>query len=89
MKWKDITSYSRGEARIPCSFEMRVGELRLVVTRRHGCEGWYADLGGALWDYRSLRSVDIEDAKNEAIAKTREFLVNALEALPAVGAKEK
>jgi len=42
IKWRDISSYSQGDkVRTPHSFEARAGGVRIVVTRRHGCDGWF------------------------------------------------
>jgi hypothetical protein len=50
MEWKDVTSYSRGQDRVPTAWETRAGELRIVVTRKHihapgnwvmHCEPWF------------------------------------------------
>lgn len=43
-KWKDVTGYSRYEEdRIPRSWELTLGRLRVVITRLHGLdpEQWY------------------------------------------------
>jgi hypothetical protein len=50
MDWKDVTSYSRGEERVPSAWEAKADELRIVVTRKHihapghwvmHCEPWF------------------------------------------------
>lgn len=66
-EWKDITSYSRDESeKVPRSWEMRIGSIRLVVTRIHGIDGvWYmkSDLTGDI----VLPSPVIETAKVYAL----------------------
>lgn len=80
--WHDITSYSRGEQnRVPISWELRAGGIRLIVTRRHMLEGWY--IAADPWfDYDTLQSTEIEDAKQEAINALRQKLTGALNDLP-------
>jgi hypothetical protein len=34
LKWEDISSYSRGEVRVPKAFEAKAGAVRLRVYRR-------------------------------------------------------
>lgn len=81
-EWIDCTSYSRGDKdRTPQSWEMKLGTVRLVVTRTHGVSGiWFID--NALTGRRELKSRAIEDAKNEAIEWLRRDLKAAVNALP-------
>lgn len=43
MKWKDTTSYSRGERDTvePRQWELDLGGLRVCVHRYHGLDGWF------------------------------------------------
>lgn len=81
-QWEDISSYSQGERRgsAPKSWELRTSaDLRIVVTRRFGLEGWYLLSEG--FDCRQLND-DVEEAKLEAIRLVRERLVHMLDSLP-------
>jgi hypothetical protein len=67
--WTDITSYARGETNAePCSWLLKNGGLRIVVTRRHGLEGWYLNCE-PFFNYETMRNSDIMAAKDEAIVK--------------------
>jgi hypothetical protein len=33
--WEDVSSYSRGEERVPSAWILRIGFLRLTLTKRH------------------------------------------------------
>lgn len=44
LQWKDISSYSHTDTeRVPHSFQIWIGLVRLVVTRKLQLEGWYID----------------------------------------------
>lgn len=80
-EWRDITSYSqRDQQRIPQSWELDCGRIRLVVTRRHGLEGWYVSADG-FFSYSALGSADIEHAKVEAMERLKGELTIALDSL--------
>lgn len=87
-KWTDATSYSkneRGEVE-PRSWEVRLGPVRLIVTRRAGLEGWYAQSYPNLCQEHPLVAEDVEKAKEEAIyvlARQMERVVDARAARPA------
>lgn len=71
-KWKDISSYSRGDRdRTPHSWECKVAGIRLVVTRHihHDPSDWLVRCG--ILPERVLKSKDIDDAKAEALAMLR------------------
>ena len=75
-EWSDISSYSKYEVtRIPQSWELRAGDQRIVVTRRHGAEGWFLSWNQGLL---RLKSIDIDDAKAEAcrrvVREVRKFV---------------
>jgi hypothetical protein len=51
MEWKDTTSYSRGQDRVPSAWQTTAGDLRIAVVRKHihapgtwvmHCEPWFA-----------------------------------------------
>lgn len=66
--WKDITSHQRGDKqREPRSFELRIGDLRVVVTRRIHLDGWWLNAYPIGIDGIELRSTDVEAAKREAL----------------------
>lgn len=75
--WKDITGYQRGEERIPRSWKLEIANLRLIVTRRFQCDGWYIDME-PWFAYSPLKATDGEDAKNEALLKARVALGKTL-----------
>ncbi len=80
--WKDITTYSQGDKeRIPRSWQMDIGMFRLIVTRKHGLEGWFMDVHGII-SFRRLESEEISDAKLEALAGLKNILKSAFEACP-------
>lgn len=41
LKWVDVTSYRRDEERIPRTWELDLGELKIIVTRYASLEGWF------------------------------------------------
>lgn len=81
--WRDISSYSRDDKeRIPCSFDINLGGVRLVVTRKLHMQGWYAD-APPLFSTLKLHSEDIEGAKNEALTVLAGLLKGAFESATA------
>jgi hypothetical protein len=83
MNWTDITSYSQGDRdRTPRSWEARCGNLRLIVTRHHGLEGWFTTVNG-FYSMASLGSTEIAEAKAEAIQRLKHELLSSLQALEA------
>ncbi len=71
IKWKDTTSYSRGERGkvTPRSWTCEIGEFNLCVTRHihHDPTAWISICDGVLHSGNELESKDLEDAKQEAI----------------------
>lgn len=79
--WKDVTSYSQGtRERIPRSFELRAGVIRVVVTRLHGCDGWYLRCDQLGFGMHQLPD-DLEEAKAKAIRAARFELEMVLKCL--------
>lgn len=68
-KWTDVTSYRHGErgAIEPRSWEMRVGELMMCVTRYVGHVGWVCHCHALNIDIEPLEAVDIANAQVEAL----------------------
>jgi len=84
--WKDVTSHSRRETEEERkqiqSVEAQIGrEARLVVTRRHGLDGWYIDLHLYGINYREARSDSLDDAKVEAVELAKATLNKIVAAL--------
>ena len=82
LEWTDITTYSRDQDREPRTWERKVGSLRLVVTRRLGLSGWFADCPPFL-SYRALGVQSPEAAQVKAAELLRAALRTTLEALDA------
>lgn len=67
INWVDVTSYRRGEDRIPSVWEIRYGCLRIVVTRHIRRPGrWVLDCK-PWFDHHELASSDMEGAKLGAL----------------------
>ena len=85
IEWKDITSFSQGDKeRVPRTFEARVDAIRLVVTRRHGLNGWFmvCEPWHALLP---LGDITADEAKKAA---GRNLRANALALMAALGIEE-
>jgi hypothetical protein len=78
LTWKDTTSYSQGDkVREPQTFEVRVGDLRIIVTRRRHDPGiWYGLVyaGGGTLSEQVLGSKDLEHAKAELLSDVYSWL---------------
>ena len=84
MAWTDITSYSRTDkARIPRTWELRAGGLRLVVTRHRDflADSWVMQTYPSIINYAPLGSHEVEAAKQEAIERTMSALEQMLDGL--------
>lgn len=81
--WKDVSSYSQSKPRgtvEPSSWEACTSDLRIVVTRRHGEEGWYFMVYP--WrDYPFRVADDLENAKAQALQAVRIMANRALDDL--------
>lgn len=81
--WKDVSSYYSQSDKIitPDTFEAYCGLFRLVVHHYHGCEDtWFASCQ-SVFVLRELQSLDIEEAKVEAVSILKKILTDALEVL--------
>lgn len=85
-KWKDETSFSRGETdRTPKTWVLKIGTLRLVVTRHiHFKPYEWVTTCNPFFDNRRLSSMEVDDAKTEALEIVREYLKTCLADVEAV-----
>lgn len=69
MNWKDISSFSSGEKdRTPKSWSCITGSsLRLVVTRHIDVPGKWVARAEPYFNMKTLKSLEVEKAKVEAI----------------------
>jgi len=81
MKWKDVSSYSRTEKRVPNSFQMHAGMLRLGVHRHIHHPGAWCVSCEPFWSARPLNAETPEAAKAEAEGMLTRALKEALEDL--------
>lgn len=82
MKWNDVSSYSRSEAkREPKSVEASAGGLKMVVTRHIHYPGKWVVSCAPFFDTRELSSVELDAAKVEATNLVRAKLEAAVKAL--------
>lgn len=81
-KWRDITSYSRGEnPKIPRTYDLELGALRIVVTRHfhYPPDVWTfycREIG--FTESVELKSRDITEAQKEALYRAQSRLVAML-----------
>lgn len=85
MDWKDITTFSRGQAdRTPTTFEKRCGPVRLVVTSGHiHYPGKWVAHGFPLFESKPLKAATREEAQAEATQMARDWLSAAAAGLVA------
>ena len=83
LKWKDISSFSQGDkVRTPTTFEARIGPVRVVVTRRQKCDGWYLNCDP--WhSLKPLGEMSADEAKRVAGRQIRSDARALMEALGA------
>lgn len=81
MDWKDESSYSRGEKRIPYAWVARPGMLRLSVHRHIHYPGAWLVSCEPFWNARPLNAETEAAAKAEAASMLHRALTDALEAL--------
>ena len=68
-EWKDVTpwkSHDKDQSE-PRTWEIRSGNVRVVVTRMHGLKGWFMHRAALGINDAQLGSANIDDAKREAI----------------------
>lgn len=76
MKWKDETSYSRGDLQqVPRTWVATVGEIDVIVTRKIHLSGWYLHSRALRIDMYGLNEDGLEAAKREALSVVRLCLV--------------
>jgi hypothetical protein len=85
LTWKDETSYSQGtkpEQRIPRTWVCApVSSLRITVTRYRGIDGWVMHCHSIGIQTRRLESIELADAKVEALGIVRRQLAHWVTAL--------
>lgn len=70
VEWKDITTYSRDDKeRLPTSYAMEVGSLRITITCGHIYyrPAWVMHCVPLAIDSKQLYAKDLEEAKQKAI----------------------
>lgn len=70
--WKDITSYSCGERannKEPITLKLSGELFQIILTRRHGCEGWFVRCQILDLEFSELGDVPLEEAKKLAISR--------------------
>lgn len=67
-KWEDVSSYSRGQDRVPNTWEIRFKDgVRIALHRLYGAEGWFVSCSSLCIERKPLKAVDADLAKTEAI----------------------
>lgn len=86
IKWEDISSYQRGDKeRVPSTLHAIVGPVQIVVTRHIHYPGkWLASVR-PFFEQRELKSLDLEDAKREAVALASKWICDCLDAFDRAG----
>ena len=75
MKWKDGTSYSRGnEERIPTVLKCEISKLEILVHRIHGLGGWYLTCRYLNIEYQKLDYDELQDCQSQAVEIVRQKL---------------
>ncbi len=87
--WKDTTSYSQGERgkAEPRTWSIETSGLRIVVTRRHGCEGWWGSCYAMGVEQHQLDEADIASAQEEFIDYLHGRASNWTKKLTSIAAK--
>lgn len=83
MKWEDITSHSRNQTdRSPRTWMLKAGDLRIIVTRLHGCDQskWFLRCY-PFFDAEQLVPTDTELAKQSAVDLVKQKIDAALYAI--------
>lgn len=81
--WKDISSFSSGEKdRTPKTWSCITGSsLRLVVTRHIDAPGRWVVRCEPYFNFKTLDSLDVEDAKVEAVKLVLMYLKDDVQTL--------
>lgn len=84
MKWKDTSSYSRGERGTvePTCWELYTGEMRIRVHRSRSLDGWFLSVPRLQIECAALATSSVEDARAEAIRRVRALLEKMSASLP-------
>ena len=80
-EWKDATSYSRSETKgaDPRTWEVQLGEAKLIVTRFHGLEGWWMlCYKYGIREHQDLREFHLENAQQVALRRFQQLAQNAI-----------
>lgn len=87
-KWTDVSSYCRSDTkRVPHTFEIRAGDVRVCVTRWIHVDParWYLLCPEAGYvSHTGLNNQDLEDAKHEALCRVHDVLAKRVEAIEAL-----
>jgi hypothetical protein len=74
--WTDATSYQRNAERVPTTWEMRLGQFRLVITCAHiFAKGEWVCHFRPLWECKALgiraenHSANLAEAKRKALTQ--------------------
>lgn len=76
MKWKDVTSYSRGHTdRVPTTFAAQCGPMRLVVTSGHiHYPGKWVAHAFPLFENKPMNALTRDAAQDELVQMARDWL---------------
>ena len=89
MTWKDTTGYSRNGDRIPTTWSLDAGDIRITVTCNHiYYKGEWIVRCEPFFEHKKLFVKTKEEAQTKAIAMVRVRLESALTALQEVGASK-
>jgi hypothetical protein len=81
-KWIDETSYSRGDnERLPRVWAMQIGDLRILVHRYVGCEGWHLTTHPDFVRNVPLKSESSELAQQQALTIVKDKISGIWEKL--------
>lgn len=79
--WKNETSYSRDDVnREPRTWAMNVGAIKIIVTRRHGLDGWWL-MCEPFYHLKSLGDAPEQDAKTAALKLVEQRIDEAYRAI--------
>lgn len=75
-KFEDVTSYAKGEKKVPRAWEVVSGDIRITVLKDPN--NWTLNWTFEPDEYLPLKATDVEKAKVEAVAYVRKKLDTAL-----------
>lgn len=83
LTWKDTTSYSQGQERIPTCWSVRVGDFHITVVSSHiHYPGKWISHCEPLWECWDLETSSREETMAKSVAMLRDRLTKALKAMP-------